>query len=110
MKGEQKKMFSDEARENVQNAVLAELANASKNYGKKYNSLHEGYAVLLEETEEAGDDMDYIKKNMGVLWQSIKTNDLKDTTLLTDIEGTAQMLALEAIQIAAVCAKFKRGM
>jgi hypothetical protein len=54
--------------------------------------------------------MDYIKKNMGVLWQSIKTNDLKDTTLLTDIEGTAQMLALEAIQIAAVCAKFKRGM
>jgi hypothetical protein len=103
-------MFSDEARENVQNAVLAELANAVRNYGAGYHSLHEGYAVLLEETEEASDDMDYIKKNMGVLWQSIKTNDLKDTTLLTDIEGTAQMLALEAIQIAAVCAKFKRGM
>ena len=100
-------MFSDEARENVQNA---ELANAVRNYGAGYHSLHEAYAVLLEETEDAGDDMDYIKKSMGVLWQSIKTNDLKDTTLLTDIEGTAQMLALEAVQIAAVCTKFKESL
>jgi hypothetical protein len=52
----------------------------------------------------------YIKNNLAVLWQSIKTNDLKDTTLLTDIEGTAQMLALEAVQIAAVCTKFKESL
>ena len=103
-------MFSDEARENVQNAVLAELANAVKNYGEVYNSQHEGYAVLLEEVEEAADDLTYIKNNLAVLWQSIKTNDLKDTTLLTDIEGTAQMLALEAVQIAAVCTKFKESL
>ena len=103
-------MFSDEAREKVQDAVLAELANATKNYGREYHSLHEGYAVLLEEVEEAADNLEYIKKNMGVLWQSIKSNDLSETVLLTDIEGTAQMLALEAIQIAAVCTKFKRGM
>ena len=103
-------MFSDEARQNVQDAVLAELANAVRNYGASYHSLHEGYAVLLEEVEEAEDDLRLINNNLGLLWQSIKSNDLNDTVLLTDIEGTAQLLALEAIQIAAVCAKFKRGM
>ena len=103
-------MFSDEARQNVQDAVLAELANAVRNYGAGYHSLHEGYAVLLEEVEEAEDDLRLINNNLGLLWQSIKSNDLNDTVLLTDIEGTAQLLALEAIQIAAVCAKFKRGM
>ena len=103
-------MFSDEARANIQNAVLAELANAVKNYGKTYNSLHEGYAVLLEEVEEAADDMTYIKNNLGVLWQKIKTNECTDTALLTVIEGTAEMLALEAVQIAAVCGKFKKGL
>ena len=103
-------MFSDEARQNVQDAVLAELANAVRNYGADYHSLHEGYAVLLEEVEEAEDDLHLINNNLGLLWQSIKSNDLNDTVLLTDIEGTAQILALEAVQIAAVCAKFKRGM
>ena len=103
-------MFSDEARQNVQDAVLAELANAVRNYGAGYHSLHEGYAVLLEEVEEAEDDLRLINNNLSLLWQSIKSNDLNDTVLLTDIEGTAQLLALEAIQIAAVCAKFKRGM
>lgn len=103
-------MFNEVARLHISKAVMAETENAKKNYGDRYNSQHEGYAVLLEEVEEAADDLTYIKNNLGVLWQSIKTNDMKDTTLLTDIEGTAQLLALEAVQIAAVCAKFKGGM
>ena len=103
-------MFSELARLHINKAVMTETENARKNYGDRYNSQHEGYAVLLEEVEEVSDDLTYIKNNLGVLWQSIKTNDLKDTTLLTDIEGTAQLLALEAVQIAAVCAKFKGGM
>ena len=100
-------MFSKVARLHINKAVMIETENAKKNYGDRYNTPHEGYAVLLEEVEEAADDLTYIKNNLGVLWQSIKTNDLKDTALLTDIEGTAQLLALEAVQIAAVCAKFK---
>ena len=103
-------MFSELARLYINKAVISETENARKNYGDRYNSQHEGYAVLLEEVEEAADDLNYIKNNVGVLWHSIKTNDLKDTTLLTDIEGTAQLLALEAVQIAAVCTKFKGGM
>ena len=103
-------MFSELARLHINKAVMTETENAKKNYGDPYNSQHEGYAVLLEEVEEAADDLNYIKNNVGVLWQSIKTNDLKDTSLLTDIEGTAQLLALEAVQIAAVCTKFKGGM
>ena len=103
-------MFSEVARLHISKAVMTETENAKKNYGDRYNSQHEGYAVLLEDVEEASDDLTYIKNNLGVLWQSIKTNDLKDTTLLTDIEGTAQMLALEAVQIAAVCTKFKESL
>ena len=103
-------MFSELARLHINKAVMTETQNAKENYGDRYNSQHEGYAVLLEEVEEAVDDLNYIKNNVGVLWHSIKTNDLKDTTLLTDIEGTAQMLALEAVQIAAVCAKFKESL
>lgn len=102
-------MFSELARLHINKAVMEETENAVKNYGETYNSPHEGYAVLLEEFEEASDDLTYIKNNLGVLWQSIKTNDL-DSTTLTDIEGTAQMLALEAVQIAAVCSKFKKGL
>ena len=103
-------MFSELARLHINKAVMTETQNAKENYGDHYNSPHEGYAVLLEEVEEAADDLTYIKNNLAVLWQSIKTNDLKDTTLLTDIEGTAQMLALEAVQIAAVCTKFKESL
>lgn len=102
-------MFSEVARLHINKAVMGETENAVKNYGEVYNSPHEGYAVLLEEVEEASDDLTYIKNNLGVLWQSIKTNDL-DSTLITDIEGMAQMLALEAVQIAAVCSKFKKGL
>lgn len=102
-------MFSEVARLHISKAVMEETKNAEENYGEIYHSPHEGYAVLLEEVEEAADDLTYIKNNLGVLWQSIKTNDL-DSTTLTDIEGMAQMLALEAVQIAAVCSKFKKGL
>ena len=102
-------MFSEVARLHINKAVMTETENAKKNYGDRYNSPHEGYAVLLEEVEEAVDDLTCIKNNLAVLWQSIKTNDL-DSTTLTDIEGTAQLLALEAVQIAAVCTKFKESL
>ena len=103
-------MFSNEARKDVECAVIAELNNATSAYGKMYNSLHEGYAVLLEEVEEAQDNLKYIQNNLAVLWQNIKNNECDDTSLLTVISGTAQMLALESVQISAVCEKFKRGL
>ena len=102
-------MFSEVARLHINKAVMTETENAKKNYGERYNSPHEGYAVLLEEVEEAADDLACIKNNLGVLWQSIKANDL-DSTLTTDIKSTAQLLALEAVQIAAVCEKFKESL
>ena len=34
---------------------MTETENAKKNYGDRYNSQHEGYAVLLEEVEEAAE-------------------------------------------------------
>lgn len=103
-------MFSDEARENIHLAATFELENAVKTYGEKYNSVHEGYAVLQEEIEEALDDLKYIQNNTAELWKKIKSDEEIDTSLLTVISGTALLLACEAVQISAVCEKFKRGL
>lgn len=56
--------FAPETENIVNQLIQAEYKNACKNSGEKYNSLHEGYAVLLEEVEEANEDMTRIKKNI----------------------------------------------
>lgn len=108
-KGDQKKMFSETARSLISKAMTAELESASKTYGETYHTQHEGYSVLLEEVEEAEDDLRYIKENLSELWKKIKGNE-NDPTLLTIMSGTALLLANEAVQIAAVCEKYKRSL
>lgn len=44
--------FTLETEKLVNELILAEYNNACKEFGDNYNSLHEGYAVLLEEMEE----------------------------------------------------------
>ena len=45
--------FSAETDKLVKDLIQAEYKNACENWGSNYNSLHEGYALLLEEIEEA---------------------------------------------------------
>ena len=44
--------FSPKTENLTQELINTEYLNAVVNHGAKYNSLHEGYAVLLEEVEE----------------------------------------------------------
>ena len=64
--------FAPETEKLVNELIQAEYKNACENFGEKFNSLHEGYAVLLEEVEEANEDMTRIKYSLEDFWKWIK--------------------------------------
>lgn len=64
--------FAPETEKLVNELIQAEYKNACEKFGKKYNSLHEGYAVLLEELEEVEPNISSLKENVSILWKYIK--------------------------------------
>lgn len=101
-------MIAEKASESIEQAVFFELKNILKEHGPQYNTTHEGYAVLAEEVEELLEAHDGIQGNMSDLWKSIKINILDDTAL-TIVKSKALAVAMEAVQVAAVCDKFLSG-
>lgn len=97
-------MFSETAKEKINLAIIAETQQAIEKYGEKYNSLHEGYAVLKEEVEEARDEQVYIRNGFYKVWNGVKVGELKKEDV-QQIREHAEQLALEAVQVAAVCNK-----
>ena len=106
-------MFSENAKTFVQGAIDAETNAAISKWGEKYSSLHEGYAVLKEEVEEAGEEWDNVNRGLTILWEKIRKPELwNDHELITELKATkenAEQLALEAVQVAAVCNKILNG-
>lgn len=99
-------MFSSQTELKINEAVTLELVNACKTYGAEYHSLHEGYAVLLEEVEETERNLDYIKNHLAMIWDAVKQDDANEVKSNARIIGLdAVELAKEACQIAAVCRK-----
>lgn len=87
-----------------------ELEAANKKF-PLFNSAHEGYAVLLEEAEELDSDSASIKYDMQCLWGAVKSNNTE--AALETISHTyerAVNAAVEAIQTAAMCEKFKMSL
>ena len=90
----------------VNAAIKAELEKAKKDWGPRYNTEHEAYAVLKEEVEEAADDLNIIQDDLAFLWNAVKGNSDKPySAALKHIQETALALAIEAVQIAAVAKK-----
>lgn len=102
-------MFSEETRINIENSIQAELKLAEKNFGKKYHSYHEGYAVLKEEIEETKDNLRHIEKNLCEMWEMVKDDDNSILLLMRELNGYATLLAMESVQVAAVAEKILRG-
>ena len=99
-------MFAMTTQQMMEKAISCELENACNTYGKTYNSFHEGYAVLLEEIEEAETNMKDILELNKELWEDVKADN--DTEIKADarrISFYAYYLAMEAVQVAAVCKK-----
>ena len=87
-------MFAEQTEQKINEAVTLEIVNACKTYGAEYHSLHEGYAVLLEEVEETEKELDYIKNHLAMIWDAVKVNDENE------VKSNARIIALDAVNLA----------
>lgn len=86
--------------------VEKELAAANEKF-PLFNGKHEAYAVILEESEEAQEEMRDLEYLISEYWKGTKENHLQEETRkeLEAIYNTAVNLAVEAIQTAAMARK-----
>lgn len=88
--------------EEVKILVQKEYEAAKADHGP-LASMHEGYAVLLEEMEETGEAFNKAKGTLECLWDEVKRDNLDDSKLMAAvIVAGAIETACEAIQVAAV--------
>ena len=100
--------FSEQTEKLTLDLIQAEYLNAVVNFGEKFNSLHEGYAVLREEVEEANEDMTRIKYSLEDFWKWIKQDTKiypKDIDIV--IEEYLKYCISELAQVGAVLMKIK---
>lgn len=84
--------------------IKSELENIPEKYQKNFNSIHEGYAVILEEVRELEQEVFFGEKKAK---QEIAKAQL--TTGLIDCtpeELHKDRMREECVQIAAMCARF----
>lgn len=102
-----------ELRKEVETAALAELNRANAKF-PLFASTHEGYAVTLEEVEEAQEAMDNVKSSMGVLWDRVRGREiapfLEKETSPTAIYNQAIDAACEMVQTAAMLLKYEMSL
>lgn len=92
-------VVSDQVKELVQR----EYRQAKKDH-KPIASLHEGYAVLLEEVEETQEVCNFLNEYTEMFWQNVRCDDPAYAEYnVKSILSVAIDTACEAIQVAAVC-------
>lgn len=98
-------MFYDDINEDVRNMVQKELEHANSMF-PPFHSLHEAYAVIKEEVEEAENDSEIVGYNFINLWEAIKHNDTENVlNHIAYLERNATHLIKEAVQVCAMCQK-----
>lgn len=88
----------------VQELVAFELERANTIHPPKFNSMHEAYAVMLEEVEEMSEAVNAVLGDMKELWAQVRTDDLVCQQCL-ELHGDAVRAAAEMIQVAAMAKK-----
>lgn len=93
----------------VQQLVQKELNSANEKF-PLFNSPHEGYAVIKEEVDECEAEMRIIFETiLPEVWEKIKRND-KAFDLVRMVKDAAEKLAVEAIQVVAMCDKYNMSL
>lgn len=101
-------MFAPETQKLVEQLIKVEYQNACEKFGDKYNSLHEGYAVLLEEVEEVEREMSFLKRWLENCWESIKSeNKYYQNECIEQLEICNTNAMKELAQVGAVLMKIK---
>lgn len=89
--------------------VSDEYDRAAKLHGAVFASPHEGYGVIAEEVQEAGDALELAEAVMRQLLIAIREEKPRAMIDLADyIRDTAVNAAAECIQVAAMCEKMTR--
>lgn len=88
-----------------------ELSSANEKF-PLFHSSHEGFAVLLEEAEELAEESDEIEKIMHSWWMYLRRDENIDIQKkrVDKIRRHAVDAAMEAIQVIAMCDKFKMSL
>ena len=82
-----------------------ELQDANANH-PQFHSLHEGYAVLLEELEEATEALEEAEAMRKILWIHVRRDDAAMAhSFAARLEKAAAELAAEAVQCSAMARK-----
>lgn len=91
--------------------VGEEYQRAAAEHGGAANTPHEGYALIKEEEEEAGDQMSVVSQKVTSLWLAVKANDMAlQAGHLVEIRTAAILGACELIQVAAMTDKAMAGL
>lgn len=100
--------FAPETDKLVNELIQAEYKNACEQFGEKYHSLHEGYAVLLEEVEEVKEQTRKLRL-IKVIWNEIKDNNKIKLYKLLDLMEIGVICAIkELAQVCAVLMKIEK--
>ena len=87
-------------------ALVTEEKEAANQVHKPFASLHEGYAVLLEEVHEAAEALGHVNYHTEQLWAAIRgDSDHMAKAAAIRIGGWALHVAAESIQVAAMAQK-----
>jgi nitrate/nitrite-specific signal transduction histidine kinase len=89
----------------VEILTAIELERANEEYGDKFNSMHEGYAVIMEEVQEAKEELDRAEQKLKLLWGAIRRDEYPAEAIQM-LHHYAKLVACEAIQVAAMGTKF----
>ena len=97
-------MSFEVSNEEVQALFDKELKKANEN-NPQFHSSHEAYAVLLEEVEEAKEEMEDLNLYTGFIWNDVKNGGCLRGDLKWAKEFASSLIR-EAIQVGAMCDKF----
>lgn len=91
--------------EDVEKLVEKKLISANKQF-PAFASEHEAWAVMHEELDECREVFGLLTRQDVLLWECVKGNRGYADGLVKEMREAAEMLACEAIQVAAMARKY----
>ena len=101
-------MFYRQGFEDLHQIVEGELNLAIENHGF-FKSRHEAWAVLREEVIEAREELEAVEDGLEVLDLMVRLDKETDYAEIKSVFTHAKLLAMEAVQVAAMALKWTRG-